>query len=424
MKLFLANRFFYPDDSPTSLLLTDLAFHLADRGYEVHVIASRQRYFDPSHRLPAEECIRGVRIHRTWSSRFSRRYLLGQCADYLSFCFSFYRYLRRNVGPNDLVVAKSDPPLLSVVAYWIARRRGAKLINWVQDVFPEIAVATRVLPENRWLTGFFRGLRNRALSYASSNVVVSHGMAASLARELDPGQILTASQITPTADLGSTNSRRLVVIPDWADGKQLCSMKSERNRLREEWGLAEYFVAGYLGNMGRAHEFETILRGAEMLMDRANIRILFVGDGAQRDWVEREISKRGLTNVLMKTHQPQERLCETLNVADIHLVTLSPAVDGLCFPSKVYSAMAVGRPILFVGNPSSEVGGMIVEEQCGFAIAVGDAATLAEHIRNLASDYGRLSLMGVRARVLFEERFDRTRGLRAWSEVIESVVGE
>lgn len=405
MKLFLANRFFYPDDSPTSLLLTDLAFHLADRGYEVHVIASRQRYFDPSRRLPAEECIRGVRIHRTWSSRFGRRYLLGRCADYLSFCFSFDRYLRRNVGPNDLVVAKSDPPLLSVVAYWIARRRGAKLINWVQDVFPEVAVATGVLTADGLLTKRFQRWRNQALLYASRNVVISYGMAAVIEHELD-------------------GHERLAVIPNWADDESLFSANSTPNRLREEWGLTDYFVVGYLGNMGRVHEFETILAAAEILQVNRGIRVLFMGDGVRRDWIEEEVARRGLTNIVIKPRQPRERLGEAVRIPAIHLVTLSPAVDGLCFPSKLYSAMAVGRPILFVGNPSSEVGGMIVEGQCGFAIAVGDAATLAEHIRNLASDFGRLSLMGVRARALFEERFDRTRGLRAWTEIIDSVVGE
>ena len=75
MKIIFVNRFFFPDHSPTSVLLSDLAFHLADGGTDVRVITSRQDYDDPRAALVAQERIRGVRIYRIWTTAFGRQRL-------------------------------------------------------------------------------------------------------------------------------------------------------------------------------------------------------------------------------------------------------------------------------------------------------------------------------------------------------------
>jgi hypothetical protein len=85
MKLIFLNRYFYPDLSATSQMLTDLAFHLAEGGHEVHVICSRQLYESPDSNLVAFETIGGVQAHRVWTSRFGRANLMGRACDYLAF---------------------------------------------------------------------------------------------------------------------------------------------------------------------------------------------------------------------------------------------------------------------------------------------------------------------------------------------------
>jgi hypothetical protein len=111
-RVFLCNRFFFPDYSANSQLLTDLAFELASAGKEVHVITSRQMYDDPAARLPREETIAGVRIHRLATTRFGRAKLLGRAVDYLSFYCSIWAFLRRFLAPGDILVIQTDPPLV------------------------------------------------------------------------------------------------------------------------------------------------------------------------------------------------------------------------------------------------------------------------------------------------------------------------
>ena len=140
--IIFLNRFFYPDHAATSQLLSDLAFALADGGREVHVITSRQRYDEPESLLPARERIRGVEVHRVWTSRFGRNWLPGRTMDYLTFYTSAAWTLFRLAHSDHVIVAKTDPPLISAVAAMVARLRGARLVNWLQDLFPEVAVAS------------------------------------------------------------------------------------------------------------------------------------------------------------------------------------------------------------------------------------------------------------------------------------------
>ena len=130
--LFL-NRFFHPDHSATSQMLSDLAFALAEHGRQIRVITSRQCYDAPEVQLAARETVGGVEIHRVWTSRFGREKLVGRAVDYTTFYFSAARTLWRLARRGDVIIAKTDPPMLSIVAAPIARWRGAKLVNWLQD---------------------------------------------------------------------------------------------------------------------------------------------------------------------------------------------------------------------------------------------------------------------------------------------------
>ena len=139
MRVVFLNRYFHPDHAATSVLLSNLAFALSQRGIQVTVITSRLRYEGGDHLLPQHETIRGVDVHRVWTSRRGRSGLIGRSLDYGSFYLAAAWRLWRVIRRNDIVVAKTDPPLLSVMAAPIARLKGARLVNWLQDIFPEVA---------------------------------------------------------------------------------------------------------------------------------------------------------------------------------------------------------------------------------------------------------------------------------------------
>src|SRR5437763_3853251 len=140
MRVVFVNRYFYPDHSATSQMLADLAFHLAARGWDVGVITSRLRYDEGNGRrdearptLAKRETIHGVDVRRIWTTHFGRARLIGRAFDYFTFYHSAFHAIRRE--RKSLIVAMTDPPLLSVVAALAA----PNVVNWVQDLFPEVA---------------------------------------------------------------------------------------------------------------------------------------------------------------------------------------------------------------------------------------------------------------------------------------------
>lgn len=347
-------------------MATDLAFHLASRGWDVEVITSRQRYDDPRARLTSG-IANGVRVARIWSTRFGRGGLVGRALDYATFYLSAFFAIRSRAGRGTIVVSMTDPPLLSVVAA-AAMPRQAILVNWVQDLFPEVAEALgmralRVL----------RGVRDRSLRRAHTNVVLGEKMAARVPRP--------------------------VVQHNWADAALA--------PLPREAGAP--FTVAYSGNLGRAHDVETIAGAMRRL---PSTRFTFTGGGARMAAVRNE------PNATLLPYAPRERLAESLSAADVHLVSLRPELEGLIVPSKFYGVVAVGRPVIFIGATDGELARIIEEHRCGVVVASGDAEGLARAIRELEADPARAAEMGRRGREAYLARFAPSLAFAAWERIL------
>ena len=175
-RLIFLNRYFYPDHSATSQLLSDLAFHLAASGRQVHVITSTQAYDNANSRLPENQIVNGVHIHRIATTRFGRSRLVGRGIDYASFYAGARRLLHELVQRDDILIALTDPPLLSIIAARAARRRGAQLINWLQDIYPEVAAALDIPLLGGRLGSVVCSFRDASLRQAAANVVLGQRM--------------------------------------------------------------------------------------------------------------------------------------------------------------------------------------------------------------------------------------------------------
>lgn len=403
MTVIFVNRYFYPDHSATSQLVSDLAFHLAARGHRVRVVTSRQRYDAPDARLMAREEVRRVDVQRVWTFRFGRASLPGRALDYLSFYLSAGWQLVRVARPGDVVVAKTDPPLISIVAGWAARWRGAKLVNWLQDLFPEVAAALGI-GLARGLTGrALVALRNAFLRRAVLNVAIGEGMRTRLLAE-------------------GVDDQRVRVIHNWCDDAHIRPLPAASNPLRRSWGLADRFVVGYSGNLGRAHEIDTLLTAAERLAQEAGIVFLFIGGGAALERLRSEAEARGLANLCFKPYQPYERLPESLSVPDVHLVILRPELEGLIVPSKFYGIAAAGRPTIHVGAMDGEIPRLLLDAEAGLAVAQGDGEGLALAILRLRDDAALRERMGRNARLLCEAQFSRPAALERWVAALSAAV--
>lgn len=411
MRLIFLNRFFWPDLSATSQMLSDLAFGLAsaEPARDVLVITSRLCYDDPARTLPANEQAQGVRIVRVWTSRFGRAFLPGRAIDYLTFYVSAALMLARMARRGDVVIIKTDPPLLSLVAHPVARLKGARVVNWLQDIYPEVAQALGVARGPLGLVArLLKPLRDASLRRADANVVLGRRMAARV-------------------HSAAPRHRAIVDIPNWADGAIIKPVPHAANALRTSWGLADAFVVAYSGNLGRAHETATLLTAMDAVerMPAPSQRIvwLFIGGGAQFEALKTEAARRGLRNILFQPYQPRERLAESLSVADVHLISLQPALEGLIVPSKLYGILAAGRAALFIGDAEGEVARVLAEHACGATVGIGEGQALAQRLAAWSEEPSQVAAMGGNARAAFEAHYDKAFALTRWQALIDSFAG-
>ncbi len=402
-RVIFLNRFFHPDHSATSQILTDLAFDLAAGGINVHVVTSRQRYDDPNADLPEAELIGGVTIHRVSTTRFGRSALIGRGFDYLSFYASAYRSVLTSAKPGDVVVAKTDPPLLSVAVMQAAKHRGLHLVNWLQDLYPEVAIGLGVPfikgPLGRGLVR----LRDASLRAADANVAVGEYMAA----------IVRNRGIAP---------ERVRVIPNWCDDEEIQPIAPLENSLRREWGLGDRFVVGYSGNLGRGHEFETVIDAAERLRSDRRHCFLFIGAGKKFAELAHSVRERRLDHLFrFLPYQERSVLKLSLGVPDVHLISLRPELEGLIVPSKLYGIAAAGRPIVAIAASDGEIAGLVRRHDCGVVVEPGDGGCLAATLRRLRAEPGQLVEMGHRARAMLDAHFTRRQAFNRWRSLVEEV---
>jgi glycosyltransferase involved in cell wall biosynthesis len=402
-RIIFLNRFFFPDHSATSQMLTDLAFHLARGGLGVHVVTSRQRYSDPRASLPEVEAIEGVAVHRVATTRFGRSGLIGRGFDYFSFYAAAYRCILACTRPGDVLIAKTDPPLLSVAAMRAARRRGLRLVNWLQDLYPEVAVALGVPIIKGPLSRVFLKLRDASLREADANVAVGEHMAEILQQRGIP-------------------SKRIRVIPNWCDDEEIQPIAALDNPLRRKWGIADRFVVGYSGNLGRGHEFATVLAAAERLRGDHSLCFLFIGDGKKFAELAQAAHERGLDPLFrFLPYQERSVLKHSLCVADVHLISLRPELEGLIMPSKLYGIAAAGRPIVAVTASNGEIAGLARRHDCGVVVEPGDGERLADTLRRLRADPDRLAEMGHHARAMLDDHFTRRYAFARWQGLLEAI---
>ena len=377
MRILLLNQFFWPDSAATSQLLTDLARGLADQGHEVHVICA-----DPGYAPQDETNCPQAQIHRISSVRFVRG-PLGRVASYASFFLgSAWRGLR--VPRPDIVITLTTPPLLSLVGSLVKLLRGPKHFIWEMDVYPDVAVDLQYVPAG--------GIFDRVI-----------GALADFSRERSNGILALGSCMRDRLIERGLPASKIFIAENWADSNVISPAP---------WPEANTpLTLLYSGNLGLAHDIDTIVQTMTALKDDRQFRFVFAGGGARRKSLETSCLERQISSVEFRPYSSKMSLGESLGSGHIGLITQQKACLGSVVPSKVYGLLAAGRPVLFIGPEESTVAQIIKRFDCGWHVECGDAPSLLELLRTLSENRTVVEQAGHRARQAFLQHYDLRHGV-------------
>jgi glycosyltransferase involved in cell wall biosynthesis len=302
---------------------------------------------------------------------------------------------RALVVRTDLVMAMTDPPFEGIVGAFVAWVKRKPFVYNIRDLYPEMALAGNIVHPSWWVRLWER-LHRWALGRASRVIVLGE----------DTRERIMAKGIDPA---------RVVVVRDGARPAQ--PVASQDHPAIQEIRGGFPFVVLHAGNLGFYGAWETVIKAAGLL-DHDGVGFVFVGEGALRAQVES--AARGVGKIRFLPFRPPDQVPYVLAAGDLHLVTVKRGLEGVVVPSKLYSILAAGRPVLVLAPEETDAARVVRRMDCGVVVDPDDPAATAAIVRELADDPQRLAGMGERARAA-AKNFGREEELQRFRQVIEEV---
>jgi colanic acid biosynthesis glycosyl transferase WcaI len=384
VKLIVLCPHFAPDSAPTGTVMTRIVDELAALGHELHVVTSLPWY--RNHRIEPGWQGRWMRTERTsWGSITrvnpfpgdDKANLVRRATGFVAFsALALVAGLRAGgwFRKADAVFAMSPPLTLGATGWLVGSARRASLLFNIQDVFPDAAVRTGAI-SNRWIIAVAERLERFSYRRADAVTVLSDDLRANVAAKLPPAA-----------------AGKVHVIPNFVD-TDIIAPGDRMTGYRADLGFGDEPVVLYAGNVGFSQSLDLVVAAARACPD---LGFVVNGDGAARR--ELEASAHGVPNLRFVGYQPAERLPEVLATGDIHVVPLRAGLGNVSVPSKTYSSLAAGRPVVAAIDPDTEVPRLIDAANAGISVPPDDAEAFIDAIRALADDPDRRRIQGSRGR--------------------------
>jgi glycosyltransferase involved in cell wall biosynthesis len=373
MHILLLNEYYPPDTSATARMAAQVAERLVKQ-HDVTVVAGRPSYDpDESYRFaPLHRTIRNqVAVECVGSTAFPRHHMRRRVSNYLSYlALAVPRSLALR---PDVILAMTDPPVAGIAGAFIAQLAGKPFVYNIRDMYPDMAIGGDIVRDNAWIERW-ESLHRRALRQAARVIVLGDDMKDRIVAKGIPAE-------------------NVVIVRDGTSFPE--AMPDQTDPIVQEIRCGFPFVAVHAGNLGFYGAWDTLLKAAEILSNE-NTGLVFVGDGANR--ASLSASAANIQNIRFLPFRPVEQVPQVMMAGDVQIITVKRGLEGVVVPSKLYSTLAAGRPVLAVAAPESDAARIITKAGCGLSADPDNPAAVAAAIREMRSDPARLAEMGRRAR--------------------------
>ena len=398
-KLLVVNQFYAPDYAATGQVAAELCAGLASKGLRIRVVAGEPSYTEAAPAAPAREELDGVEVHRVdMGGARGRERLSVRLRGFFLFFIRGWRLARSlsKAERPDAVVTFGNPPIIGVAAALVARRSNARFVYVLHDIHPDILRASGFEMLPRPALWAFDLVHRWVLRRADAIVVLGHGMKRTLVEEK------------------GVDADRVRVIPLWA--RPELETLPGADDVRRELDLDDNaLLVSYAGNMGVMHPLDAVLDAAKRCRGLP-VHFLLVGDGARRAGLAARVRDEGIAQVSFLPFQSEARFAEIMAATDLSLVVLKPGLEGLAVPSKAYTAMGAGKPIVAIMHPEADVARLAVEHDCGWNVESAD--DLADLLRGLLDARDELARRGANGRRAYERHYTRARAVQEYLNVL------
>lgn len=395
LKVLAIHRYYWPDTPPYASMLRAIVQRWVKDGHDVDVLSSQPSYKAGlgNEKQASRGSLDGATVVRlNLPSEAGRPVIRILNSLRLGFGILFQAVIKTRY---DVIMVSTSPPVL---AGWFtalaARMTGARFVYHCMDIHPEIG---RISGEfrNPRLYSLLSCLDTWTCSQARPVVVLSQDMKRSLGKR--------KSQKTPS----------IVVINNFS----LPNDEALPEVLPFPWPK-ESFVLLFAGNIGRFQGLDALIDAMGLLRNREDIRLLMMGEGAEKARLSRKAEEMG-ARVTFVGHHSVDVAKMAMVKAGAGFVSLVPDLYRYAYPSKTMTYLEQGCPVLVAVEPDSDLARDIVEKGAGLAIPNGDGSKLAAAITSLADREGRFQEMRDNALEFASRQFTPEVVLDRWSSLLQ-----
>lgn len=338
-KVWIFSEVFYPDQTSTGYILTELAKGLADE-FVVTVITESGNSYGVL--AKGKDELTGLEVIRFKNYRLDKNSLFQRLIKLTGISVKFLSFFLKNVNKNDKVICVTNPALALLGFSFLNKFKKSKIILIVHDVFPENLVAGGLLKD-----GFIYRLLKKAFDMAYS----SFDFITVLGRDM-------LSVVRSKIDI----SRRIEIVENWGQVEELRPIESNKFDSFKDDRISFVFA----GNLGRLQNLEVLVNQFGLLKDK--ITLTLIGEGAVKSELIKIIEEKKYSNIKLFDSQPREEQIHFINSFDVSIISLSEKMYGLGVPSKTYNILACGKPILYIGPKDSEIDILISTHKIGWSL--------------------------------------------------------
>lgn len=340
---------FSPDGVSTAYLYNDIALKFQENGYEVVVLTTTPHYNIVKSQLAAqplkwkilgickESNFHGIRVLHVPQKKFKCTFLRILGFTYWHVVSFFICLFQKDI---DVILSPSPPLTIGVINLWLAKIKGCKTIYNVQEIYPDILKR--------------KGGLVIELLHKMERYVYSHSTA-----------VTTIDQVFYNVIVERFRDKsKLHIIPNFVD-TELYNPHSGNISLLDSnlFPTTASLKLLYAGNIGFAQDWEPLIRLAERTKG-CPFEYFIIGEGVMKTYLEEKVCELGLTNVHILPYQPRSLMPSILAYSDLQFIFMNPDMEMQGFPSKVYTIMACGRPLLVCSGNDTPIVKFLQEHNC------------------------------------------------------------
>lgn len=266
----------------------------------------------------------------------------------------------------DVIFVQSTPPTQGMMAGIVGALKKTPVVYNLQDIFPDSLVNSGMTSEGSLIWKIGRKIENFSYKHAKMIIVISEDFKKNILEKGVPEE-------------------KIVVVPNWADVSGVYAVERKNNVLIDRYGLdSNKFYITYCGNVGFTQNMDLLLEVAtELKNELPDLRFVIIGDGADKERVQKRVEDEKIDNVIMLPFQTYEDIAHVFSLGDVGLIISKPGVGNNSVPSKTWSIMAAGKPIIASFDKESELGALIEKTNCGIVAEAGNKKELIKSVKDI-----------------------------------------